>query len=270
MKHLLLLLALGGFVQAQDCASVVSEARQLMAQRRYPQADSMSEAALAQFPSCANLLALRGQLLTMKGQPADGRVMLERALKLDPNNADAHFNLGAQFDRTKQYSDAVAHFQKVVQIDPKNPRAWDYLGLNLEPLGEVARAEEAFRRGLAVNEGPLFDSYLEFNYGRLLLKLNRLNDSKTHLDRAVDLVPRSRAIRYERAKLNLRLRQYEIARQDAEAARELADPAGAVIDLQVYALLEQIYRRMGNAEMAAKYADLTRATPVPPRDRAGR
>jgi tetratricopeptide (TPR) repeat protein len=100
--------------------------------------------------------------------------------------------------------------------------------------------------------------------------LNRLNDSKTHLDRAVDLVPRSRAIRYERAKLNLRLRQYEIARQDAEAARELADPAGAVIDLQVFALLEQIYRRLGNAEMSAKYADLTRATPVPPRDRAGR
>jgi len=80
-----------------------------------------------------------------------------------------------------------------------------------------------------MGDNELFDYFLDFNYGRLLLKLNRLPESKTHLDRAAELVPQSRAVRYERAKLNFRLRQFEAARQDAEAARELADPAGAVL-----------------------------------------
>jgi hypothetical protein len=32
---------------------------------------------------------------------------------------------------------------------------------------------------------------------------------------------------------------------------------------QIYALLEQIYSRLGNKELARKYAALSRVTPVP-------
>lgn len=256
--------------ERQCPAAILVAARLLIAQRRYPQADTLSESAAARYPADANILALRGQLLTMKGATQAGREFLERALRIDPKNAEAHFHLGTQYDRTKQYSEAVAHFRRSVEANPRNPRAWDYLGLNLEPLGDVARAEEAFRKGLEVNIGARFDYFLDFNYGRLLLKLNRLPESKMHLDRAAELVPQSRAVRYERAKLNFRLRQFEAARQDAEAARELADPAGAVIDLQIYGLLEQIYTRLGNTAMAQKYAELSRTTPVPPRAQRSR
>jgi tetratricopeptide (TPR) repeat protein len=265
-------LALLGLSDAdRQCpATVVVTAHLLIAQRRYPQADALSETALTRYPNRADILALRGQLLTMKGATAQGKEVLERALKADPKNADAHFWLGSQYDRAKQNADAVEHFRKAVESDPSNPQAWDYLGLNLEPLGQVEKAEDAFRRGLAVNQGARFDYFLDFNYGRLLLKLNRLDESKVHLDRAVELVPQARAVRYERAKLNLRRRDYTAAREDAEKARELNDPAGIVIDLQVYGLLEQIYRRLGDTGMAAKYAELSRSTPVPPKDRAGR
>lgn len=251
-------------------ATILAATRLLLAQRRYPQADSVSEMGLSLYPARADMLALRGQLLTMKGATAQGKELLERALKIDPRNADAHFHLGMQYDRAKQYADAAGHFRKAVESDPANPRAWDYLGLNLEPLGQAEKAEEAFRKGLAVNQGAQFDYFLDFNYGRLLLKLNRLEESKTHLDRAAELVPQSRAVHYERAKLHFRRRDYAAARSDGERARELSDPAGVVIDLQVYGLLEQIYRRLGNQDMASKYAELSRTTPVPLRDQAGR
>jgi tetratricopeptide (TPR) repeat protein len=265
-------LALLGLSDAdRQCpAAIVVAARLLIAQRRYPQADALSETALNRYPNRSDILALRGQLLTMKGATAQGKEVLERALKSDPDNAEANFWLGSQYDRAKQYTDAVEHFRKAVQSNPSNPQAWDYLGLNLEPLGQVEKAEDAFRRGLSVNQGARFDSFLDFNYGRLLLKLNRLDESKVHLDRAVELVPQARAVRYERAKLSLRRRDYAAAREDAEKARELNDPAGIIIDLQVYGLLEQIYRRLGDTGTAAKYAELSRSTPVPPKDRAGR
>ena len=51
------------------------------------------------------------------------------------------------------------------------------------------------------------------------------------------------------------------ARSDAERAASPIEQTGGILDLQVYALLEQIYRRLGEEELADKYANLTRQTP---------
>ena len=128
------------------------------------------------------------------------------------------------------------------------------------------RADAAYKKGLAVNhEGPHFDAFLDYNYGRFLAKRNQLVESKRHLDRAVELVPEFRATWYDRAKLNLRLRNYTEARTDAEKAASLTEQTGGIIELQIYSLLEQIYRRLGETELAEKYAALTRETPPPAR-----
>ena len=252
--------------QPEDANGYAYFARFLLDRNQYQRADDMSLAALGKDPNGAAALAVRGQILDMKGSPQQGRELLSRACQLDPEDVRAQFDLGSMDDRAKRPADAVTHFEKVVAIEPGDPRAWDYLALNLEPLGEIDRAKEAYAKGLAVNQqGPHFDAFLDYNYGRLLMKLNRLDDSKIHLDRAVELVPQMRATWYERAKLDLRLKDYQRARTDAEQAAAIPDPNGLIIDLQIYALLEQVYRRLGEAELAAKYAELGRQTPPPVR-----
>ena len=72
--------------------------------------------------------------------------------------------------------------------------------------------------------------------------------------------------RYERGKLNLTLGQYQAAREDAERALSLRDPDGSVLDLQVYYLLATVYARLGETDLARKYADLARTTPIPGQD----
>jgi Tfp pilus assembly protein PilF len=192
--------------------------------------------------------------------------LLEKACRLDPRNEEAQFRLATIYDRFKRFADAVQHLDKVVETDPQNARAWDYLALDLEPLGKVERADLAYRKGLAVNQpGPHFDAFLDYNYWRFLMKRNDLAASKKHLDRAVELTPDVRAPWYERAKLNLRLKNNQQAREDAERAANIRDSQGIIIDLQLYVLLEQIYTRLGDAELAAKYAKLSQRTPVPPR-----
>jgi tetratricopeptide (TPR) repeat protein len=131
-------------------------------------------------------------------------------------------------------------------------------------VGEVDRAGEAYRKAEAVNRrGRHFDGFLDYNYGRFLLKGNQLKEAKEHLDRAVELTPNVRAVWYERAKVNLSMKKYEDARADGERAATLRDTGGVILDLQIYALLEQIYGRLGNKELASKYAALSRITPVP-------
>jgi hypothetical protein len=61
------------------------------------------------------------------------------------------------------------------------------------------------------------------------------------------------------------MKSYQPARSDAETASSLPDRAGFIIGLQVYSLLEQIYRRLGETSLADKYAQLSRETPPPVR-----
>ena len=74
-----------------------------------------------------------------------------------------------------------------------------------------------------------------------------------------------RAAWHERAKLKLRMKNYQQARTDAEKIASIEDPAHVMIDLQLYPLLEQVYARLGETKLAKKYADLIRGTPPPVR-----
>jgi tetratricopeptide (TPR) repeat protein len=180
-----------------------------------------------------------------------------------PECAEAYFELGVLYDRTQQPAKAAGAFERAVALAPDNPQAWDYLALSLEPLGQFDRAEQAYQKGLAVNRGPLFDSFLDYNYGRFLMKMNRLDEAAAHLDRAVALAPQTRAVYYERAKLHEKRGRWEQARRDAEKAASLADPAGIILDLQVYYQLSRIYSRLGEKELATKYRKLAEMSKVP-------
>ena len=278
LAHARVAAAKGAPVEAEDlfaryadlvpnqAAAYSFHARFLLERGQYSRADVLSVQALEKDRNDVVALAVHGEILDIKGQTLEGMGLLEKACRLDPLNAEAQFRLAMIYDRAKRLADAVQHFEKAVETDPEDARAWDYLALDLEPLGEVERADLAYRKGLAANQpGPHFDAFLDYNYGRFLMKRNDLTASKQHLDRAVELTPDFRAPWYERAKLNLRLKNNQQARVDAERAANIRDSHGIIIDLQLYVLLEQIYTRLGDPVLAEKYARLSRQTPVPPR-----
>jgi tetratricopeptide (TPR) repeat protein len=242
-------------------------ARMYLAKGDFRGADVFSEIAASKDPQNAEALVLRAQVFAMGGKSAQAAGLLDKAIALDPNNADAHFQLGKLLDGARKHPQAVAEFERTVKLRPRNPQAYDFLALNLERLGETSRAESAYRQGLLVNDGPRSDFFLDYNYGRLLLKLNRLDESKRHLDKALTLTPQVRAVHYDHAKLNLRLGNLQDARHDAEAALAIADPNGFILDLQIYNLLETICTKLGDTAGARRYADLSAATHVPVRAR---
>jgi tetratricopeptide (TPR) repeat protein len=241
-------------------------ARFLIAQGEYQRADSAASLATDCDPADPIAMAAQGQILDMKGHLQEGIRLLEQAISLNPDDEDARFQLGSMEDRAKHPKLAVQNFTEAVSINPSDARAWDYLALDLEPLGEIDRALQSYKRGLSANSpGAYFDAFLPYNYGRFLMKLNQLSASKEQLDQAVVLTPEARAAWYERARLSIRLNNLQQARSDAEKAASIADPQGIIADLQIYVLLEQIYSRLGERELARKYAELGRITPSPVR-----
>lgn len=237
-------------------------------QGEYPRASDLTDKALNLKSEYPEALILKGQMLAMRGELTEARETLEEANRIAPKIAEAHFQLGILFDNSKLNREAVEQFRISVALRPLDPRAYDYLGLNLEALGETQEAMKMYKRGLIVNKGPLFDYFLDYNYGRFLLKQRKLQESKVHLDRAVSLAPETRAVYYERAKLNVLLGDYQLARQDAEQASRLQDPSGFVLDLQVYYLLANVYSHLGEHELARQYAELSKTATIPIQDRA--
>jgi len=229
-------------------------------------ADHLSALALSLDPECDIALVVQAQILNRRGRAREAREALDKALRGEAPSAEALYQLGVWSFRSKQQADAVGHFEKVVALRPRDARALDYLALSLEALGEAEAAERAYRQALAVNDGPFHDSFVDHNYGRFLLKQGRLQESRTHLDRALALLPGSRTVYYERGKLNLAARDYPAARQDAERALAVRDADGLVLDLQVYYLLATVYARLGETELARKYSELSRTTPIPDQD----
>ena len=248
-----------------DSRGLAHFGRFFLEQRDYMRADALSAAAVDKNPEDPAALALRGQILLMKGQSTEGRDLLEEAIKIDPDDPEAQFQLGTIYDKAKAAAQAVEHFRKAATLNPQDARAWDYLALNLEFIGDLGDTEQAYQKGLQVNRaGRYHDAFLDYNYGRFLAKRNDLSGSKRHLDRAVQSVPQIRAVWYERAKLDMRTQNYQQARADAEKAAACTQQGG-IIDLQIYSLLSQVYSRLGDTALAKKYSDLTRETPPPVR-----
>lgn len=251
-------------LEPRDAKGWAYLARFLLAQEAYRRADAAAGLATDCDPADPVAMAVKGQILDFKGESQEGITLLEQAIRLNPDDAETRFQLGGIYDRSLHPKQAVQYFAEAVAINPSDARAWDYLALNLEPLGEIDRAQQAYTRGLSENrQGSYFDAFLPYNYGRFLMKRNQLSASKEQLDRAVVLTPQVRAVWYERARLNVRLKNLQQARTDAEKAASIDDPQGVIADLQIYVLLEQIYGRLGETELARKYAELSRVTPSP-------
>jgi tetratricopeptide (TPR) repeat protein len=259
------LLAATMLLGADPCAGArdLRMAAEALDKGELARADYVTSLALALAPDCPEALVLQGRIASLKGRPREAREALDKAVRLAPASAEARYQLGIWLYRARLYPDAVQQFEKAVALRPRDARALDYLALNLEALGEAERAERAYRSALEVNGGERADPFLDYYYGRFLLKQGRLEDSRAALDRAAARHPDERAVHYERGKLNLALKDYAAARRDAERALGLKDPAGLVLDLQVYYLLATVYARLGEADLARKYADLARTTPIP-------
>ena len=110
--------------------------------------------------------------------------VLERAGAKFPEDTSILFQLGAVFERQKQYRDAERVFRQVLSHDPQHASALNYLGYMLADRGErLEESVDLLRRAIAVDpHNPAFLDSLGWAY----FKLNRLGLAEAHLQEASD------------------------------------------------------------------------------------
>lgn len=162
---------------------------------------------LDRFAAAANVEQLIGiaDFWRLRGRFAESAPLIERALVrveggvetglgLDPETlrAGLFFQLGEAYERTRRYDEAAEQFQAVLEIQPENSTAMNYLGYMWADNGEnLQEALELVRRAVALepNNGAYADSL-----GWALFRLGEFEEARRHLERANQLAPEDSTI----------------------------------------------------------------------------
>jgi tetratricopeptide (TPR) repeat protein len=88
------------------------------------------------------------------GRHAEGEAVFREALRLDPENAEAHSGLGFVLEALGRLEEAEREFREFVRLAPKNPFAYRRLGEFLRAAGRQDEAESVYRE--AIRFDPFF------------------------------------------------------------------------------------------------------------------
>jgi tetratricopeptide (TPR) repeat protein len=110
----------------------------------------------------------------------------KRAIALEPDNCDVHFNLGNVLRDKGDLKPALASYRAALQIKPGDPDVVFNMATVLHGLGELNAAEKLFRQ--LVELSPK-DHNAHSNLGGVLFRLNRTEEAIDCFRRALELRP---------------------------------------------------------------------------------
>jgi Flp pilus assembly protein TadD len=102
---------------------------------------------------------------------------------LSPSTSSSEYSDGEKAVKEGRYRDAVKSFTSVVQREPENADAHNYLGFSLRKLGDLDKAQAHYRTALQIQ--PDHKAALEY-YGELFLQIKdlpRAEEQLAHLSR---------------------------------------------------------------------------------------
>ena len=105
----------------------------------------------------------RGELMRDEHYP-DAEAEIRAALRLDPEDADLHVNLGKALGRKGDLDGVIAEYREGLRLNPSNDSAHYSLGLALRDKGEWDGAVVEYREALRLNPS-LATSHWHFNLG---------------------------------------------------------------------------------------------------------
>ncbi len=109
----------------------------------------------------------------------------ERSIRINPNVARTHNELGMCYLFLKENDKAVPHFERALEIDPSFAEAHNNIGISLFGLGRFTEAEQHFQATLSSPEyGTKFIPL--FNLGNLYHNQERYADAIAIYERALE------------------------------------------------------------------------------------
>lgn len=123
------------------------------------------------------------------GDLAGGIALLEAMLEADPADQEVLYEIGVLYGTAKDTARAIEYMEKVLDANPDNAHALNYIGYTLAERGEdLDRAERLIVRALEISpdDGYIADSlgWVYYMQARPLMERGRRDDALVLLERA--------------------------------------------------------------------------------------
>ena len=155
-------------------------------QGRLAQAETLYRDILEHAPDHFDALHLLGVVELQRNNPAEAVRLIGRAIKLNPNDATAHSNIGNALMDLKRPQEALASYDRALALRPDYADALTNRGGALRQLKRAEEALAGYDRALALRPDL---SVAWNNRGNALQDLNRPEEALSSYDRALALSP---------------------------------------------------------------------------------
>ena len=156
-----------------------------------------------------------GIIMQELGRLEESEIIFKKVITLKPDYAEAHYNLGITLTKLGRLNEAEASYKKAIALKPDYTKAYNNLGIIMQELGRLDEAEISYRHAITLKP-----DYAEAhsNLGLVLKGLGRLDEAEISYRHAITLKPD-----YAEAHSNLGLVLKELGRLDeAEASYKKA------------------------------------------------
>lgn len=153
---------------------------------RYDKAVECFRRAVKLDPNFAVAHCNLGGALVQLGRYDKAAAAFRQALRVRPDLAEAHHNLGVVLRRQRRLDEAIASIRRALKLKPDYASAHNNLGATLAEAGRHEEAIASYRRTLELNPGL---AAAHNNLGNALKALGRLEEAEQSYLRALRLDP---------------------------------------------------------------------------------
>jgi type IV pilus biogenesis/stability protein PilW len=123
-----------------------------------------------------------------QGKTMQALESMNKALKLDPHNAEAHYFLGFMRYQQSEYKPAEKEFRRAIKLNPYFTDAHNHLGLVYREMKEYDKALAEFDAALN-DKSYKSQERIHFNIGHLYLARNMIPEAIASFQKAIALNP---------------------------------------------------------------------------------
>jgi serine/threonine protein kinase/cytochrome c-type biogenesis protein CcmH/NrfG len=161
---------------------------------QYSEAVALFEQVLADEPGLKKKVsgpyaqALVGQAASLvEKSPPNAESLFLKAIKSDPKNVQAHFQLGHLYMNQKEYTKAIGVYQSLAKLDPSFPETFWNLAFIYAQTKDYLKAEEMY--GRVVDLAPTYLDEALYNLAIVQEKQGKRAESIKNLEKALQVNP---------------------------------------------------------------------------------
>jgi len=198
----------------------------------YANAETLWRTTLARNPDCQMAYINLGKTLDEQGDVEQAMAQFQKALQINPNFVEAHNDLGIMLFEKGRVDEAIAQYQKALQSDPDNAETRNNLGFALFQKGRVDEAIVQYQATLEINPHL---AQVHDNLGNALFKKGEVDEAIAQFQKALQSDPDNAD-----ARNNLGFALFQKGRVD-EAIVQYRET------LEINPHLAQVHDRLGSA-----------------------